>query len=90
MSEEVSPLDEQRAVATRLTDAAREGCWCEPLRKPCERHDAFEDGVLAVLAEMHYVGYWHPSYGFEGPKHGLHGPNNSGDFVYVFGRSGTP
>lgn len=33
-----------------LLTMARQGCFCEGNRKPCERHDAYADGLEAGLA----------------------------------------
>ena len=35
-----------------LADAEETGCWCADRRKRCERHDAFEDGVIACIEAL--------------------------------------
>lgn len=55
-SESQDPLD---ALRERMMADARETCWCRKTRKPCEVHDAFEDGIIAVLDALEQVGWQH-------------------------------
>lgn len=52
--------DHQRAMYHALSDESRKDCYCAPLRKPCERHDAWQDGALEVLCALRHVGWMGP------------------------------
>lgn len=46
-------LDDLRLALLRV---ARQGCWCEHRRKPCETHDAFDDGLCVMMGSLTQVG----------------------------------
>jgi hypothetical protein len=53
MTNEQSSLETLRLA---LLSEARSSCWCKTRRKPCEVHDAYDDGLCAMVDGLMRVG----------------------------------